>query len=826
MKQALGLAVSGTEVRLAHLTNHNGQIRITGLERARLQTTLENQPDYNDGEPNIEEAEAKDAFGLKDALGGKENRKNESKPENGNNGNLEILYRLLEKYTQKKIKIAFNLPLSMVTYQRPDIAATRIAGADKDAESSIAQEIVTAHDGTQLIMSYEKLPPTMTLMREVNDFLRGNLFLALMDSTEVALANLARRSVEFEANKVTAIVYIEEDFTRLIFLRGKDLFHVSSIIHENTASPDILEVIYRKLIYEQDEAEIPEISSILLAGKCSRINAADFFATHFETAKVQYLSSSLAANSPATGAQAGLFSEFAVPIALAWKTLEPKSPFFIPTNLLPQDVLDQQQVLKLNYHGYILLALTGLLTFFFTWQILNLSGSIRETRKKNTQLEMQIANNQETVDRVFLLDNQCQRLKKSISLADSLSRGHNELLVFLQKLNGSLGRVGNIWVDEIVTNSDGFTMRGSSMSRESIPLLAEKLGNASLRQMTRVESEKQKAFSFSLERHNAPNTSQALAQGLSTIDAARYAGNGKLMLGKQGARPAPALPATNGSKSLPAMTKSEASRSPQATIAEANKKSLADANGTASKPPTVRPAAATQPAANAKGLDKNTTLAKTTSPATARKSDLAAPPKIETKTAAPPAVNATRTLQSAEKSSSVASNMKNEEKAAANEVARARQSEEKNFNFANDTRNDNVSWPAQKSTNGSANTEMQKFNQAAEASTVQMPAPPMNTSKLASSAAVSKPANVAPEIYRGYTIEAATSYTKELAEQFASAYRKQGYDAAVELYQDERTKAQKYRVLIGAFATRPAAEQKAAQMAGILMKDYRVVGLK
>ena len=36
MKQALGLAVSGTEVRLAHLISHNGQIRIEGLEAQRL----------------------------------------------------------------------------------------------------------------------------------------------------------------------------------------------------------------------------------------------------------------------------------------------------------------------------------------------------------------------------------------------------------------------------------------------------------------------------------------------------------------------------------------------------------------------------------------------------------------------------------------------------------------------------------------------------------------------------------------------------------------------------------------------------------------------
>ncbi|GEM_PF-1972482 len=801
MKQALGLAVSGTEVRLAHLVNQNGQIRIAGLERARLQNTLENQP--ADDEPSkLDDSEARDVFGVKESLGEKSfgekgSRPSGPKPENGNSGNLEILYRLLEKYTQKKVKIAFNVPLSMVTYQRPELAS-RPEGIDKDGESSLAQEVVVGQDGARLIMSYEKHPPTMMLMREVNDFLRGNLFLALMDSTEVALANLARRSYESEPGKVTAIIYIEDDFTRLIFLRGQDLFHVSSIIHENTASPDILEVIYRKLIYEQDEVQIPELSTIFLAGKSSRINAAEFFAEHFSAASVQYLSSSLVASSPATGNQAGLFSEFAVPIALAWKTLEPKSQAFIPTNLLPQDLLDQQQVLKLNYQGYVLLAITGLVAFFLTWQILDLNGSIREMRKKNSQLERLIANNQETVDRVHVLDNQCQRFSKSMALADSLGHKHDEFLIFLRKLNAGLGKVGNIWVDEIVTRGDGFSVQGSSMNRDAIPLLAEKLGNASLRQMTRMEADKQKWFGFNLERSNTPDSLKAFAQGLSTIDAASYAGNGRLILSKEGVRPADVRPApvvtapqTNAVASAPVIAKPEQSSLAVETVKK-REAALAGqaANGTASAPP-----------AKPNAFDKNKATAATTrqaeTPASLTKADARRDDvSVEPKTPAKFVDNVTRTRASEENSSRVTAQPSKSNGAA----------------------------PAQRLTNGATTgVEQQTFDENADLRSVQMqPA----SSPAASVSTASQPENAPPEIFRGYSIEAATSYTRELAEQFVVTYRKQGYDAAVERYLDERTNAQKYRVLIGAFPTRPAAEQKAAQMAGILMKDYRVVGLK
>lgn len=810
MKQALGLAVSGTEVRLAHLINHNGQIRIEGLERARLKTTLETQP-TDKSEAKLGDSEAKDAFGLKDTLSEKAPDDNEQKSDSGN---LEILYRLLEKYTQKKIKIAFNIPLSMVSYQRPDVMATtveRTGGTDKDADSNLGQEHIMAHDGATIVMSYEKHPPTMSLMRDVNEFVRGNLFLALMDPTEVALANLARRSSELDGGKITAIVYVEDDFTRLIFMRGKDLFHVSSIIHENAASPDILEVIYRKLLYEQDEAGIPEIAAIWLAGKSNRINAAEFFASYFPAADVRYLSSSMLGGLSSTEAQSGVFSEFAVPIALAWKTLEPKSPFFIPTNLLPQDLLDQQQVLKLNYHGYALLALTGIAAFFITWQIIKLNGNMRETRSKNAQLEMKISNNQSTVDRVMLLENQCQRLNKNLHLADSLSQGHDELLTFLQKLNASVERTGGVWVDEIVKQKDGFSVKGTSMNREAIPLLAEKLENASLSQVTRFESEaaKRKAFSFSLERRSAPDQVQLSNSGISTIENARYASNGNLILGKDGVSSMPAPPAPGGNlpprpASTPnGLTPPSASTAPNAQPerrpVELNGGSkagdLAKRNG-ATVQPVIRPAAAVQPAKEEVRPNPSNKAAAATSTPANRQPEFSAPKKTANKATEP-----------------------------VNGFARTTSREIVDSDLTDDRGPQAPVPPTMKTATGTAgNGSARESKGTANLPTVQT----LQSQPEAAKPKVSAPQASVPavEIYRGYTIEAATSYTKELAEQFAAAYRKQGYDAAVESYHDERSGTSKYRVLIGAFATRPAAEQKAAQIAGILMKDYRVVGLK
>ena len=151
MKQALGLAVSGTEVRVAHLVMHKGQIQIESLERARLMTTLEFQPAaVKAAEQN--EAEPKDVFGLK-----------ENQTEGGTNGqnaykrhaeNIETVYGLVEKFARKKkMKVAFNVPVSMVNYIREgSLFATqtsmdRTNGADRETGPNWALQPIKSPDG-------------------------------------------------------------------------------------------------------------------------------------------------------------------------------------------------------------------------------------------------------------------------------------------------------------------------------------------------------------------------------------------------------------------------------------------------------------------------------------------------------------------------------------------------------------------------------------------------------------------------------------------------------------------------------------------------------
>jgi cell division protein FtsN len=84
---------------------------------------------------------------------------------------------------------------------------------------------------------------------------------------------------------------------------------------------------------------------------------------------------------------------------------------------------------------------------------------------------------------------------------------------------------------------------------------------------------------------------------------------------------------------------------------------------------------------------------------------------------------------------------------------------------------------------------------------------------------------VAP-VYRLYSIEAGATDDQALAEQLQAAYSKQGLQVAVENRWDEKFGRKRYRVLIGMFKTKEAAENKAAQLGDKLVPSARVVGIE
>ena len=61
-----------------------------------------------------------------------------------------------------------------------------------------------------------------------------------MDTNEISLVNLARKNFHFhDPNEISVIIQVETEFSRIIFMKGDDLYTVSPIINESF-NPEIV----------------------------------------------------------------------------------------------------------------------------------------------------------------------------------------------------------------------------------------------------------------------------------------------------------------------------------------------------------------------------------------------------------------------------------------------------------------------------------------------------------------------------------------------------------------------------------------------------------
>ncbi len=524
VKHAIGITINGNEVRAAFLSLVRGKARIKALES----TTLDAAVDHEMAAEKIVPASLNDlenAFDIHDS-DLREETQDDLSGSGVQDSNVAKVYALLDKFQEIKANVAINSPHLTVKYDLLDKEQVPNKKARKrrfrehldfwsgDSEDDTRRtKYIEIHDKKVLKIDYEYHPASIDLIEEVNQFRSGNLNLVLMDTNELALVDLVREIYKFDKEEITAMVYIEQDFSRVIFLKGEEIYHISPIVHKGSMSDDVLEVIYSRMIFAQDHYFIPEINKILVAGHSSRLKAKYFFRQKFPSAMTGYLNSKKIQSDLRFKDRGLLFSRYAVPIALAWKALLKPAYKSQEKNLLPEYIVDRQSLPKLAGHGYVLLFLVTLTAFAFTWAVVAKNLQLRKVNRNIKHMQVQIDNNKSLTDRVQAFDDRIIELETKIALVDSFSKGYDDAMKFLFTLNREIKKIGDLWISDLSKKGKIVTIRGSAKRRDRIPILANAIGKASLKKVTRSKYLGKEVFEFHLEKNlDIPVDSNDLGQ--------------------------------------------------------------------------------------------------------------------------------------------------------------------------------------------------------------------------------------------------------------------------------------------------------------------------
>ena len=504
-KSVIGLFVDGLDVKLAHLVARKNRIIVQELRSATLITKLQEQKPAETMAPAV--GDTTDAFSLG------EGTTSEAVAESQSEDNNAVLLGLLAQYPSNRYSLTYSLSEPAIYYH---ILESDFGLKGKKLKDRILEELknirafqpaadavdaIKTDEGNLLCVVREDGLSLINSLENVKGFIGGRIpFIPVIDSADISLMNTVRLNYDLQPQEVSVIIYVGVEFTRLIFMRGDHFYQFAPILGEGYDSPNLQNTVYSRLLLEQDNLAIPRIHRIILAGESKRIAFRDFLIQQLPEQEVEYLLAPRLDTTELTAEEQDMLSEYAVPIGVAWRVLEPNNPLVYKVNLLPAEIREGQRVFKLAWHGYLLMLLLFLSTLFFTWQIGQKSRDIRELRDVLTLKEGQRAENQTLAGSIQTLQEQLGRYKTSLALYDSLVPGSERWSKVLTQVSHGVEDLNSIWLSDFAAGQEGLIkINGFTVYRTRIPRLATLFDNSLLKEVNVQAIRDQTVYKYNIE---------------------------------------------------------------------------------------------------------------------------------------------------------------------------------------------------------------------------------------------------------------------------------------------------------------------------------------
>jgi TolA-binding protein len=437
--------------------------------------------------------------------------------------NSTILFRVLSKYSQYNYQIAISLPEPQIYYNYFDtdwnlegkkLNARIIEELSKEKlnDETIAPEAIQflkIANGKLLVIARDSEVSLINLLEESNLSLKKRLpKITLVESAEISLVNLVKHNYRLKAEEISVIIYIGHEFSRLIFMNGNELLHISPIIGEGVDSYLIFgyslgilaNTLRSRLLLEQDELNLSKINNIILAGEACRDDVKSVLAQSFpEDVKVETIQlGRVNCNDVHPSLQKEL-PQVAVALGAALRALEIPTKNLYTINLTPVKIREEQNIFKLGIIGWIALGLIPLLTFYFTIAISQKSSELKRLEAEQKQKKAELARLKDVEQQVAEANKKLNYYVETFGALDSMVIGTQTWSDFLLKLTRETKKSGCIWITDI--NTSGPTtanLLGYSTIRQRIPQFSDALGQTILKEVKVQEIRKSEVYNFNI----------------------------------------------------------------------------------------------------------------------------------------------------------------------------------------------------------------------------------------------------------------------------------------------------------------------------------------
>jgi len=501
-KLAFGISQDGLSIKVAQLALENGKIKIQRLEETELSCSLYpkeiteeekksalKESEFTDLEeeelniPEISEFDEKESF-------------EEIEKEKAISGQND-LQKLLLKFPIEKGKIALNANEEQISYKQFDEIPTAKIKKRIKSEFLSKEEIqskdyelsyILNPDKTILAFVHRGKFELLNALQDINLVIsKRKFFYSFIDTNEISLMNLVRTCYDFPPEDYVLILYIGIDYRVGIVMKGGSYVKTFPIIVTQTDLEGIKKAIYSKVILEQDVSGIPITQHLVMAGKNILDEDVEYFKKNLKPKSTVCrldLKNIDISEIKSDEQLSKKIARFAIPIALAWKTLEPKNKDFFPSNLLLSKIIERQKHFKISWHGLLVLAAIFYFSLTGTIKHQDLSQKIIEARTQNYNIEVELRKNRNILAKLNEVKNQISTLQQNEGKTERIIGNKNQWYYILNTLSNFLLENKISWITSLNSREDNFQISGYTTQRRNIIGFSELFPNGRIIEVT------------------------------------------------------------------------------------------------------------------------------------------------------------------------------------------------------------------------------------------------------------------------------------------------------------------------------------------------------
>ncbi len=393
-------------------------------------------------------------------------------------------------------------------------------GAKQDKSSKVTQEIIDDIQQSKNVtidkenLGYVELSDRSLLsvfltgevacIKMINSLARFNnkryYKIPSVKSAEISLAYYVAKRKKFFPDDNSLIVYIGKEYSKLVFLHGRKLKHIGTTLDIGTINLHTYDVYFSKILLEMENGGISSLDNIIVCGEDDSENLILSFYGTFPEANVSRLEFDDLDLTELDSKSKENFSSFSVPIAVANDYFDELEEIHKGINLLPKYVKEDQKVFQFAWHGYLMLPLLFIATFFITQQILSNNKQISELNTEIAKQTILLRQNQEIVDKITQIEGNIKNFDKTQAILDSAAVGTGVYSRVLQHLSDFFNGKKNIWLTRLAKNDakNELVMEGYSLSKPVLTELAYTVNSAVLKGVFYEELRDKNTYKFTL----------------------------------------------------------------------------------------------------------------------------------------------------------------------------------------------------------------------------------------------------------------------------------------------------------------------------------------